>query len=68
MGEGLELLAARAPAGRPAEARKLLRQLSSWRQTAPASFTAQNLPWVACAPLSELESTIQTGQPGRFQS
>jgi NAD(P)-dependent dehydrogenase (short-subunit alcohol dehydrogenase family) len=26
--------------------RKLLKQLSSWRQTVPASFTEQNLPWM----------------------
>ena len=27
--------------------------LSSWLQTAPASFTAQNSPWMEGAPLSE---------------
>ena len=41
MGEGLEQLAAQAPAGRPATADEIA-ELSSLRQTAPASFTAQN--------------------------
>jgi NAD(P)-dependent dehydrogenase (short-subunit alcohol dehydrogenase family) len=44
MGEGLEQLAAQAPTGRPATAEEIQKQLSSWRLTAPASFTAQNSP------------------------
>ena len=33
--------------------KKLLKQLSSWRQTVPVSFTAQNSPWMEGAPLSD---------------
>ena len=54
MGEGLEQLAAQAPPrGVRQQPMKLQKGLSSWRQTAPASFTAQNSPWMEGAPRSE---------------
>jgi NAD(P)-dependent dehydrogenase (short-subunit alcohol dehydrogenase family) len=44
MGEGLEQLAAQAPAGRPATADEIAEALSSWRRIVPVSFMAQNSP------------------------
>lgn len=42
MGEGLEQLAAQAPAGRPATADEIAEAISFWRMTVPVLFMEQN--------------------------
>jgi NAD(P)-dependent dehydrogenase (short-subunit alcohol dehydrogenase family) len=53
MGEGVEQLAAQAPAGRPAKRTKLPRPLSSWQRIVLASFTARSSPSMEGALLSD---------------
>src|ERR1700733_4811622 len=45
MGEGLEQLAAQAPAGRPATAERSPKPSSSWQQIGLVSSKAQSSPW-----------------------
>lgn len=47
--------------------RKLLKQLSSWRQTVPVSFTAQNLPWMEGELPSEQQSADSDCSLRRYQ-
>jgi len=59
MGEGLEQLAAQAPARRPGTAEKLRRRLSSWRRIIRASFMGQDSPSTAAAPRFEIHGGKQ---------